>query len=174
MHKGTIFRVCLLLVANAAVLQPARARGAEEEGEENPLAAIDPRRVVVTMADGSQLKVRLAEEPIVVQTANGKLSVPAGDVRRIVFALRLTEEEKQQIAQWIDALGSADLIAKRQAAAELFAQQARAWQSLEKAAKEAAPEIAEGIAAETPVIAEPVGVAEHDVPPHSEPALRSA
>ena len=129
-------------MAFAAVFQPGRALGAEEEEEENPLAAIDPRRVVVTMGDGSQLKVRLAEEPIVVQTANGKLSVPAGDVRRIIFALRLTEEEKLQIAQWIKTLGVPDVNARKAAAAELFAQQARAWQPLEKAAKEGSTDIA--------------------------------
>ena len=133
-------RALLLLLGLAALYQPAL--GADDEEEDSPLAAIDPRRIVVNLADGSQLHVRLAEEPIVMQTPHGKLSVPAGDVRRIAFAQRLTEEEKQQIAQWIDALGSADINAKRQATAELFAQQARAWQPLEKAAKEAAPEIA--------------------------------
>ena len=143
MRKLASFRVVLLLFALATALQqPGWTIAADEEEEESPLAAIDPRRVVVTMADGSQLKVRLAEEPVVIQTPNGKLSVPAGDVRRIVFALRLTEEEKQQIAQWIETLGVPDPAARRQAAGELFAQQARAWRPLEKAAKEAAPEIA--------------------------------
>jgi hypothetical protein len=87
------FLLFMLLIA-AAALQPGWIFAAEEEEEENPLAGIDPRRVVVTMADGSQLKVRLAEEPVVMVTTHGKLSVPAGDVRRIVFALRLTEEAK--------------------------------------------------------------------------------
>jgi hypothetical protein len=143
MRETRHIQVVLILIALAAAIhQPAWSKAADEEEEESPLAAIDPRRVVVNLADGSQLKVRLAEEPIVMQTTHGKLSVPVGEVRRIAFALRLTEEEKQQIAQWIDALGSADLNARRQAAAELFAQQARAWQPLAKAAKEAAPEIA--------------------------------
>ncbi|MGI8980027.1 MAG: LCCL domain-containing protein [Pirellulaceae bacterium] len=142
MRKRANFRLFLLLIAAAAALQPGWTHAAEEEEEESPLAAIDPRRVVVTMADGSQLKVRLAEEPVVMQTQHGKLSVPAGDVRRIVFALRLTEEEKQQIAQWIETLGVPDLNARKQAAGELFAQQARAWQPLVNAAKEGSPEIA--------------------------------
>ncbi len=132
----------LLLVATFVAFPPGGASAVEEEEEENPLAAIDPRRVVVTMADGSQLKVRLAEEPVVMVTAHGKLSVPAGDVRRIVFAMRLTEEEKQQIAQWIETLGVPDLNARKQAASELFAQQARAWHSLEKAAKEGSTDVA--------------------------------
>jgi hypothetical protein len=133
--------LCLLAFAVSLHL-PGLASAVDEEEEESPLAAIDPRRLVVTMGDGSQIKVKLADEPVVVQTANGKLSVPAGEVRRIVFALRLTEEEKQQIAQWIETLGVPDVNARKQAAAELFAQQARAWQPLEKAAKEATPEIA--------------------------------
>ncbi|MFN0021193.1 MAG: LCCL domain-containing protein [Pirellulaceae bacterium] len=133
--------LCLLALA-VSLYHPGFVTAIDEEEEESPLAAIDPRRLVVTMGDGSQIKVKLADEPVVVQTANGKLSVPAGEVRRIVFALRLTEEEKQQIAQWIDTLGVPDVNARKAAAAELFAQQARAWQALEKAAKESAPEIA--------------------------------
>jgi len=43
-----------------------------------------------------------------------------------------------------------------------------------QAAMEAAPEIAEVIAAETPMVAEPVVVAEHDIPARSEPAPPSA
>lgn len=139
MRERPLLHVILLLFA---ATQPGVIFAAEEDDEESPLAAIDPRRIVVTMADGSQLKVRLAEEPVVMQTAHGKLSVPAGDVRRITFALRLTEEEKQQIAQWIETLGVPDLNARKQAAAELFAQQARAWQPLEKAAKEGGTDIA--------------------------------
>src|SRR5436190_7017699 len=141
MRERLLFRVVLLLLGAAASFQPGWGWGAEEEEEESPLAAIDPRRLVVTMGDGSQIKVKLADEPVVVQTANGKLSVPAGEVRRIVFALRLTEEEKQQIAQWIETLGVPDVNARKQAAAELFAQQARAWHSLEKAAKEGSTDV---------------------------------
>jgi hypothetical protein len=137
-----VFTLLMLLFAAAAAFQPGWLFAAEEEEEENPLAAIDPRRVVVTMGDGSQLKVRLAEEPVVMVTTHGKLSVPAGDVRRIVFAMRLTEEEKQQIAQWIETLGVPDLNARKQAAGELFAQQARAWHPLEKAAKEGSTDVA--------------------------------
>lgn len=142
MRESLYVRVGPLLIALAAAIHPPAWSRAADDEEESPLAAIDPRRVVVNLADGSQLNVKLTEEPIVMQTTHGKLSVPAGDVRRIAFALRLTEEEKQQIAQWIDALGSADLNVKRKAAAELFAQQARAGQPLQRAAKEAAPEVA--------------------------------
>ena len=145
MRERATFRDSLffmLLIAAATAFQPGWLFAAEEDEEENPLAAIDPRRVVVTMADGSQLKVRLAEEPVVMLTTHGKLSVPAGDVRRIVFAMRLTEEEKQQIAQWIETLGVPDLNARKQAAGELFAQQARAWHPLEKAAKEGSTDVA--------------------------------
>ncbi len=142
MRKTLNLRFCLTLFTFAAALiQPGGILEAEDE-EENPLAAIDPRRAVVTMADGSQLKIMLADEPVMVQTPNGTLSVPAGDVRRIAFAQRLTEEEKLKIAQWIEKLGVPDVNARKQAAAELFAQQARAWPLLEKAAKEGLPEIA--------------------------------
>ena len=143
MHDRKACRSCLLLLILAAAMgQHAWALGAEEDEEASPLAAIDPRRAVVTMADGSQLKLKLADEPIVVQTANGTLSVPAAEVRRIVFGLRLTEEEKRQMAKWIETLGVPDVNARKAAAAELFAQQARAWQPLEQAAKEGNPEIA--------------------------------
>ncbi len=143
MRKPSTHYFSLLLVTFSALLIPIGwLRGAGDEEEENPLAAIDPRRAVVTMADGSQLKLKLADEPIIVQTANGKLSVPAGDVRRIVFGIRLGEDEKQQIAKWIETLGVPDVNARKAAAAELFAQQARAWQPLEQAAKEGNPEIA--------------------------------
>lgn len=142
MRKSLNLRFNLTLFTFAAALiQPGGMLKAEDE-EENPLAAIDPRRAVVTMADGSQLKIMLADEPVMVQTPNGTLSVPAGDVRRIAFALRLTEDEKQKIAQWIETLGVPDANARKQAAAELFSQQARAWQLLEKAAKEGPPEVA--------------------------------
>jgi hypothetical protein len=142
MRESPRFHVILLLLALAFAWNAGPGRAADEEEEESPLAAIDPRRVVLTMADGSQLKVRLADEPVAMQTPHGKLSVPAGEVRRIVFAMRLTEEEKQQIAQWIETLGVPDVNARKQAAAELFAQQARAWQPLEKAAKEGSTDVA--------------------------------
>ena len=118
MRDRKALRRCLLLLMFAAALgQHVRVRGAEEEEEASPLAAIDPRRAVVTMADGSQLKMKLADEPVVVQTANGSLSVPAGDVRRIVFGLRLTEEEQPQLAKWIETLGVPDLKSRKAAPA---------------------------------------------------------
>ena len=115
---------------------------AEEEEEDMPLLAVDPRQAVVVLADDSRLKVRLADEPIVMETPHGKLSIPAEDVRRIDFALRVSEQDKEQIQRRIEALGGVDLLARRQAAAELVEMKDRAYAALEAAVREGAPEIA--------------------------------
>src|SRR5437773_8185284 len=88
---GSLAAALGLLVGLACLAEPGSPISAEDD-EDSPLAAIDPRQAVVLLADDSRLRVLLADEPIVMQTAHGKLSVPAGDVRRIEFALRLTEE----------------------------------------------------------------------------------
>jgi hypothetical protein len=132
-----------LMLSQACLAEPGSSTSAEDD-EDSPLAAIDPRQAVVLLADDSRLRVLLADEPIVMQTAHGKLSVPAGDVRRIEFALRLTEEEKQQVAKWIETLATPDVALRRQAVAELFALKARAYGALEQAVKEGAPDIAKG------------------------------
>ena len=143
------FRVLLLLLVCVILSHypPVWTCAANQDGELMPLVGIDPRRVVLTMSDGSKINVRLAEEPVVIETPHGKLSIPADDVRQIVFALRLTKEEENQITQWINALAAPDQTVRQKAAAELFALQGKAWQQLEQAEKEAEQAIAQQAAA---------------------------
>lgn len=140
-RKKWLLTAFIFLTGSLLPLSYADERETDDE-DDAPLVAVDPRQAVVVLADDSQLKLMLADEPIVMQTAHGKLSIPAGDVRRIEFALRLGDQEKQQMERLIEGLGVPDTLARRQAAAELFGLKARAYRALEQAVREAAPEIA--------------------------------
>lgn len=138
---GRILRLaafsCLLLS-----LSPPGSLAQEDEEPDQPPLFVDPRQAVAHLADDSRLKVTLADEPVVIETAHGKLSIPAADILRIDFALRLSKQQQEQLDHWIADLGSLDPLARRQATAKLLGQRGRAVPALELAAKEGSPEIA--------------------------------
>lgn len=116
---------------------------AQEVEEERSRSAIDPRIVEIQFTDDSRLKVRLADEVIVMETPHGKLAIPAGDVRRIEFAVRPTAEEEQRLARSIADLASDDAERLQAAKAQLLDHPGRSFAALEKAAREGTPPLAE-------------------------------
>src|SRR5205807_904306 len=74
-----------------------------------------PGELVAHFVDGSVIRRVRMTDSIDVQTRYGKLSVPIGEIRRIEFATRLSEETSRQVERAIDNLGS-KLFAQREAA----------------------------------------------------------
>jgi hypothetical protein len=135
-HDRRIDDVRGLLAALLAWLAPLAAAAQLEEGNDPKTARpIDPRVAEVRFADDSRLKVMLADERIEIETAHGKLSVPAEEVRRIEFAPRLTDEERRQIEAWVEELGSEDSAKRAAAADKLLARPVASYPALVRAAR---------------------------------------
>jgi LCCL domain-containing protein len=135
-----------LLVPLAAVLlciSPLAACAQDGDNEPARSAPVDPRIVEVRFTDDSRLKVMLADERIEMETTHGKLSIPAEEVRAIDFAQRLTDEQKQQVEQWIADLGSDDSTVRNTASDSLLDNPARAYAALQKAAREGSEAVVE-------------------------------
>src|SRR4051794_24432051 len=62
----------------------------------------------VRLSDNSAVRMTLLDEKIDIQTRYGKLTVPAGDVRRIEFGLRFPPGVARKIDAAIANLGSSD------------------------------------------------------------------
>ena len=114
----------------------------EDDAEDQPTVALDPRLVEVRFTDGSRLKAMLADQVIEVETTHGRLKIPAEDVRAIEFAQRPTADEEKQIQQWIAALASVDPQARDAAADELLARPQLAYHAVQLAARDSG-EVAE-------------------------------
>src|SRR5262245_33919740 len=110
----TIARRCvhsLVLLASMAFCIACLSVFAQEseEGEENkPRLPFEPRAVQITFTDGSTLRLHLADEQIEMTSPHGKLQIPAEDILRIEFALRLPEETAKQIDDLMTQLRSPD------------------------------------------------------------------
>jgi hypothetical protein len=107
---------------------------AQEQPIENATTT-DSRQAVVTLADGGQLNVRLADDRIRIQTPYGILTVPTEDIRQMTFAPRLNASEQKAISGWMEQLGSDDLTVRQQAADQLLALRSHAWYPLQNAAR---------------------------------------
>jgi hypothetical protein len=119
----------------AAVLATA-ATGADE-----PLKKpYPPGTVEVQPLDGRAVRVKLTNDPLTLVTPYGTLRIPPGDVQRIDFATRVSDEEERRIKAAIAALGSSHF-REREAASEVLSRLAeKAYMALEKAAKSPDPE----------------------------------
>lgn len=131
------------LAAAALLLAAAPAWCQEEEEQESARGAVDPRVALVHFTDDSRLKVLLADERIEVESAHGKLSIPAEDVRVIEFAQRWTAEQTQEVERWIAELGGDDLPVRKAAAAQLLAHPDRTYAALVQAARSSSPSLVE-------------------------------
>ncbi|HEY2893835.1 MAG TPA: hypothetical protein VGJ16_06475, partial [Pirellulales bacterium] len=106
------------------------------------LPPLDPRAMEVQLADGSVLRLLLADERIEITTPHGKLSVPTAEIRRIEFALRLPAETHQRLAGLIGQLRSSEQEAQQVAAQELLALHEKAYLPLVRASQSGDPQLA--------------------------------
>jgi hypothetical protein len=126
-------------------LLPAAIAWAQEEAGDSELVrhpAFEARAVELTFADGSVLRVYLADEKIEIATPHGNLHIPAEDVMRIDFALRQPPEIVQLIGEKIAQLKDPDPDVGKAAAAELVAMREQAYLALLEATGSGDPDLA--------------------------------
>jgi hypothetical protein len=108
-----------------------------------PAADAPPQaNVEVRFTDGSILKLALTDARIEVTTPYGKLAVPVGDVRKIDFASRLTDETARRIEEAVANLADPTFSKREAASAELLKLRERAYPALLEAAKNKDAEVA--------------------------------
>ncbi len=125
-----------------ALLGPLPALG-NNEGKKSPAAT----EVEARFHDGTTIRKVLLFESVELATKYGKLTVPVGDIRRIEFGFRQTEEIAQKVAEAMGNLGSAKLTQREAAGKELVALGYQAYPALRKAAQSKDKEVAQGATA---------------------------
>jgi len=99
------------------------------------LPPVDPRGFEARLNDDSHMKFALADESLEIAGRYGTLRIPAGDILRIEFATRLTEESKQQIEKALAELGSEDGAVRNAAGQQLARLRHAAFPSIAHAAE---------------------------------------
>ncbi len=113
---------------------------AGDEPEDDLLAAAqaaaqaDPRAMEVRFNDDSRMRFTLVEEKIEVSSRYGTLSIAADDIRKIDFALRLSDSTRKKIDDAIGELESTDAQIRKTAIRRLAAIGPVAYPSLAKVA----------------------------------------
>jgi hypothetical protein len=102
-----------------------------------PIAAEPPDVADVRFADGSSVRMRIAQSAIDVTTRYGKLTVPVADIRRIEFGTRFPGGVREKIDAAIGKLTDADPKARQSAEAELRNHRELAYPALKRAAASA-------------------------------------
>ncbi len=127
------------LVASAVMAAPPG--GADPS---KPLDGKTGKPVVLEarFADGSTLKLSLHDDHLGLDTPHGPLLFPVGDIHKIEFGLRISDEVAKRIEAAIGKLGSSQFREREDASAELFALKEKAYSALLKAAKHTDPEVA--------------------------------
>jgi hypothetical protein len=121
----------LVLVTGPAILTAA-----------DPPPAGPPGLVEVRFTDNSTLKLTLKDAKIEVVTPYGKLAIPVGDLQRIEFATRLSDDTTKRIEEAVANLAH-PVFAKREAASvELLKLKEKAYPALLEAAKNKDAEVA--------------------------------
>jgi hypothetical protein len=96
----------------------------------------------VQLSDESTLKLVLREEKIELQTAYGRLSIPAADIVRIDFSLRVPEDVQRQIAAASADLAHASFARREAALKNLLAMREKAYPALRQATRSKDLEVA--------------------------------
>ena len=100
-----------------------------------------PVDVEVRCMDDSTMKLKLLDERLEVVTKYGKLEIPATDIRRIEFAVRIPSEVTARVSLLISNLNHPDYEMREKAMTELREMKERAFPLLLKAIKNPDAEI---------------------------------
>ncbi|OWK37485.1 LCCL domain-containing protein [Fimbriiglobus ruber] len=123
--------VCAILLVGPAIAQDA------------PKAPKAVRPVIeVKLTDDTVVKLTLLDEQFEFQTAYGKLTIPAGDVRRIDLGFRVPDDTAREIAAAVADLGSNQYQKREEAMTGLLAHREKAYPALKAAAKSTDAEVA--------------------------------
>jgi hypothetical protein len=94
-----------LLALLLPVLPGVRSQGPEKPGPE-PKTPPTEAGVILRFHNGSVVQPAVLLESIEIETKLGKLTVPAGELRRIDFGFRLSEEDNKKVEQAMKDLSS--------------------------------------------------------------------
>ncbi len=97
--------------------------------------------VMVRLADGSNVRMTLAQSHLDMTTKFGSLAIPVSEIRRIEFAFRYPPGAGEKIEAAAARLGSEDFKVREEAAAELLSFQELAYPTLQKLTKNTDKEI---------------------------------
>jgi hypothetical protein len=131
-----------LLAALALVLPFAgSAAPTAKPAEEVTAKTAEGGTVEVQFTDDSRLKVKLRDEKIELVTPYGRLLIPVGDIRRIEFATRVSDEAAKKIETALTNLGNNEYKTREAGSADLAALGATAYPALLKAVRHADAEV---------------------------------
>jgi hypothetical protein len=108
----------------------------------NVAADIPPGAVEVRFTDNSTLKLILKDAKVEITTPYGKLAVPTGEVQKIDFATRLTDDTTRRIEDAVADLAHKQFAKRDTASAELLRLREKAYPALLEAAKSKDSEVA--------------------------------
>jgi hypothetical protein len=94
-----------------------------------------PGNFDVRFTDGSTLKLTLKDARLEIVTPYGKLSVPVGEIQKIDFATRLTDDATRRIEDAIPNLGHPQFAQREAASGELLKLREKAYAALLEAAR---------------------------------------
>src|SRR5262245_15705567 len=132
-----------VVLAAALAVTPLAADDGDKSSTKPPpgKAGREPALVEVRFTDSSTMKLSLRDERIEVATRYGKLVVPVGDIQRIEFGTRLSDEDANKIETAIGNLGNNQYKVRETAHADLVAFREKAYAALLRATKHKDPEV---------------------------------
>ncbi|HKB04606.1 MAG TPA: hypothetical protein VKD90_20450 [Gemmataceae bacterium] len=101
-----------------------------------------PGAAEVRFADGSTVRMFLAQSAVEITTRYGKLSIPVEDIRRIEFGFRYPDGMQARIEAEVERLASTDAKVREAAARELLTFRELAYPSLKRATAGPDPDVA--------------------------------
>ena len=130
-----IRQVPLVVLITAVFVSGGVGQQPESSGPVARKPAKTPGLFEAHFMDDSTLKLTVLDDHIELQTPYGKLVIPAADVRRIDFGLRISPEEARRIDTAIADLGNAEFKRRKAASDALLALREKAYPALVRASK---------------------------------------
>lgn len=131
--------------ANADDSRKSKELAAGDDAAKSARPAPPTGAVEVKLTDDSTMKLILRDEPIEITTRFGKFHIPIGDVQKIEFGRRISEETAQRIRGLIAGLGSKEFRMREASSAELLTLREKAYPSLVLVAKSTDPEVSKRV-----------------------------
>lgn len=132
-----VFGFALFFAGSLGLLHPSHGEDPPAAGArgEKPQIGVATGQMEARFADGSLLKITLLDSHLRLKTEYGELRIPTGDIRRLDFATRISDERARQIDAAMGELGDDDYELRERASKTLAGLGATAYPALLKAAE---------------------------------------